>query len=133
MPLLRPFLFWLLLLLLAVLFGAARDFLLSPLLGDALARALGTIALCAVMFVLIRIYVARSNLHGTRRLLGLGLFWTVLTLAFEFGLGRAQGIPWAEMLADYDILAGRLWPLVPLTLLLGPLLARHSLRPPRGS
>ncbi len=133
MPLLRPLLFWLLLLLLAVLFGAARDFLFSPLLGDTLARALGTLALCAVMFVLIRIYVARSNLHGAGRLLALGLFWTVLTLAFEFGLGRAQGIPWAEMLADYDILAGRLWPLVPLTLLLGPLLARRSLRPPGES
>lgn len=130
MPL-RPFLLWPLLLLLAVVFGAVRDFLLSPLLGDSLARAVETLALCAVFFILIRRYVARACLSGANRLLGLGLFWTLLTLAFEFGFGRLRGLSWAEMLADYNLLAGRLWVLVPLTLLFGPLIAGRVSRTPR--
>jgi len=47
----------------------------------------------------------------------------VLTLLFEFGLGRALGRPMETLLADYNILRGRLWPLVLITELVGPWIA----------
>ena len=50
-------------------------------------------------------------------------FRNSLTVAFEFGLGYSRGLSWNEMLADYNILAGRLWLLVPVTLLASPALA----------
>lgn len=34
-----------------------------------------------------------------------------------------MGKSWAVLLADYDVLAGRIWTLVPVTLLVAPLVA----------
>ena len=44
----------------------------------------------------------------------------VLTLVFEFGMGTLSGASWETMLADYDILHGRLWPLIPVSALIAP-------------
>lgn len=44
-----------------------------------------------------------------------------MTLAFEFGFGHyIAGTPWSELVADYDLLQGRLWVLVPFTMMLAP-------------
>ncbi|HEY1023303.1 MAG TPA: hypothetical protein VGE06_13375 [Flavisolibacter sp.] len=45
----------------------------------------------------------------------------LLTLLFEFGFGRYQGIYWQTMLAEYNLLKGKLWVLVPACLLLTPI------------
>ena len=40
----------------------------------------------------------------------IGLSWVVVTLGFEFGFGRlVAGLTWSELLADYDVSAGRIW------------------------
>lgn len=58
-----------------------------------------------------------------------GLYWMVATVAFEFLFGRyVAGNSWERLLADYDLTAGRVWVLVPLTLLLAPRLALWRLR-----
>lgn len=116
------FLFWLGLLVVAIAFGAGREFLLTPRLGDTAARAVGTLALCAVDFALIRVFVGRMGIKEAGTLWGLGVFWVVLTLAFEFGFGRWRGMSWGELLADYNVLQGRLWVLVLVTLLVGAVL-----------
>jgi hypothetical protein len=42
-------------------------------------------------------------------------------VAFEFGFGHyVSGAPWTELLADYDVRAGRLWPLVLFTTIVAP-------------
>jgi succinate dehydrogenase/fumarate reductase cytochrome b subunit len=46
----------------------------------------------------------------------------LLTLLFEFSFGRYQGQSWNAMLAEYNLLKGKLWALVPLWILLAPLL-----------
>lgn len=43
-----------------------------------------------------------------------------LTLGFEFGAGRYAGKPWSVILADYDVMRGRLWVLVPIITFLAP-------------
>ena len=45
----------------------------------------------------------------------------MLTLAFEVGAGRLSGKPWSVVLADYDLLRGRIWVLVPIVTFLAPL------------
>jgi hypothetical protein len=77
-------------------------------------------------------FVRRLGNPGSAELLGVGLLWLVLTVAFEFLLGHyVSGATWETQLADYNLLRGRLWPLVLLTTLLAPWLwghvARHSL------
>ena len=51
----------------------------------------------------------------------IGAGWMLLTLLFEFGFGRYRGIGWQTMFAEYNLLEGKLWALVPVSLLLTPL------------
>ena len=41
---------------------------------------------------------------------------------FEFGLGRATGGSWSELLADYDVAHGRYWSFVLSSVFIAPLL-----------
>jgi hypothetical protein len=43
-----------------------------------------------------------------------------LTLTFEVAAGRLSGKPWSVILADYDVLRGRIWILVPIVTLFAP-------------
>lgn len=123
---LRASLLWLAFLAMAILAGTLRQFLLAPAMGDTPARAACTVLLCVLYFAAIRAFVMRLRIDGISTRLFLGLFWSGLTLAFEFGFGLARGLSWDVMLADYNMLEGRLWPLVPLTLLAAPLLSRRK-------
>lgn len=61
---------------------------------------------------------------------GVGILWLVLTLAFEFLAGHYLfGDSWAKLLAEYNVLQGRLWVTVPLTTLFAPVVTfamRHQ-------
>lgn len=120
--LLRALAVWLLLLVVAVGAGALREGLLVPRIGDAAAHVVGTVIVVALFLVAVGLsveWIVPSL--GTRALLGLGVGWTVLTITFEFAFGRlVMGHPWSALLRDYDVLAGRVWILVPLTTLLAP-------------
>ena len=51
--------------------------------------------------------------------------WAVLTVGFEFGLGRAvAGNSWEELLAAYDLSEGQLWPVVVASVAAGPEVTR---------
>lgn len=110
------------LLLLAVMFanGVVRVALLQPRLGEETARQAATLAGVALVAACSYFYVRRVATFGSRELLRVGTVWLALTLAFEFGFGRASGKGWDELFADYDLARGRLWPLVLLTTLLAP-------------
>jgi hypothetical protein len=100
--------------------GTLRVLVLQPRLGEPLARQVatgsGVIIVFAAAFLLVRGLEAPSG----PELLKVGLLWLVLTLSFEFGMGLVAGTSWDEMLADYDVRSGRLWPLVPLSALVAP-------------
>ena len=114
---------WLLQLLAAVSLGALRQFLFTPILGDTAARAAGSLALCAVIWAIAVRFVRRHPGPLSQRL-GVGLLWCALTLAFEFLAGHYLfGAPWLTLLADWDMAAGHLWPLVPAMCPLAPVLA----------
>ena len=116
---------WVGLAVLAITNGILREALLAPALGDGAAHVLSTLLLAAAVATVAALFVRRFAHEADRRtLLSIGGLWTVLTLAFEFGFGRyVVGKSWAVLLADYDVLAGRIWVLVPLTLLVAPLVA----------
>lgn len=120
--LLRALAVWLLLLVIAVGAGALREGLLVPRIGDAAAHVVGTVLVVALFVVAIGLsveWIVPSLATGS--LVRVGVGWTVLTVAFELALGRlVMGLPWNELLREYDVLAGRVWILVPLTTLLVP-------------
>ena len=50
-----------------------------------------------------------------------GILWLVLTLAFEFLAGHYLfEAPWEQLLADYNVVQGRIWILVPMATLVAP-------------
>jgi hypothetical protein len=52
----------------------------------------------------------------------IGMLWLALTLAFEFLVGHyVFRKPWTELIQDYDITRGRIWPLVLVMVLFAPL------------
>ena len=112
---------WLLLLGVMTANGAFRELVLRPRLGDSAAEVLS--ALLGVVWVLggSGLLVARHRDWEPVMLWRIGALWTVLTLAFELLFGHyGMGQPWRSLLADYNLADGRLWPLVLLSVLMGP-------------
>lgn len=101
--------------------GAFREAWLVSRLGEHQGRQISTFMLIALLAgyiaAVMRIWPAASSRHAA----AIGALWLVLTLAFEFMLGRfVSGLSWREMLAEYDLAGGRLWALVPLSVALAP-------------
>lgn len=104
---------WFLMLLVAMANGAAREFTygkhLDELAAHQLSCATGIILLGMVMRGFVRIHPPSSGQHA----IAIGLFWMALTIAFEFLFFHfVGGHSWSALLANYNLLAGRLWVLV---------------------
>jgi hypothetical protein len=113
---------WLAIAALAVVNGALREAVLIPLLGRSLGLVLSGVLLCALI---LWVTVLALPWLGARRsqLIGIGAAWLVLTLVFEFSLGRLQGKSWLMLLEAYTFKDGNVWPLVLLVTLAAPVLA----------
>jgi len=128
----RALVIWFALLLVAVANGAFREALLIPRFASQAGHVVSTLMLCAGILIVTYLAVPWIRPDSLRGTIAIGLAWLILTLAFEFGFGRARGKPWAELLADYDVLEGRIWVLVLVTTAVAPYLAARarSVRPP---
>lgn len=121
---------WPLFLVTAIMLGAIREKLIAPALGEPAAHVIGTLLFIAAMLAIMRGFVGRIQ-EDVRRfdLWSIGILWTVMTVGFEFGFFHfIAGVPWEKLLADYNLFAGRLWLLVLLTTLCGPVLIGRRLR-----
>lgn len=124
--LIRALLAWLVLLALAVVNGAAREAWLIPRIGASAGHAVSSLSLSALIFLLSWVAIGWINPVTAREAFLIGLVWLALTLAFEFLAGHyVFRTPWNELLADYDVLSGRIWVLVLLTTTLAPLLTAN--------
>ncbi|HXY38829.1 MAG TPA: hypothetical protein VEQ10_04120 [Vicinamibacteria bacterium] len=124
---------WVALLVIMFVNGTGRVLVLQPRFGEDPARRVASLIGVGLVTAFSYLYVRLSALRASRELLLVGVLWLGLTLSFEFGFGRASGRSWPELLADYDLARGRLWPLVLVATLLSPwawgmLLARNTVR-----
>lgn len=130
MPWLAATLMWLALCVVAVGAGALRVKLLTPRLGELRAHQAATLALIPVMFGLTCLWVRAAGLADSPSLPGVGRWWLLLTVAFEFGFGLlVMRLPLRRLLADYNLLRGRLWPVFLAALALSPPVAGRLLAP----
>jgi len=112
---------WLVMLLLAIINGAVRQAWLIPRLGANSGRLVSTIALSALIGVVTWFTIAWIRPRSSGDTYLVGVLWVALTLAFEFLAGHFLfGSPWSELLEDYHLLRGRIWPLVLLTMAVAP-------------
>ena len=113
---------WLMIIPLAVLNGALRDFALHPLLGWYALPASGVL-LCGMILLLAWLRVARFVRGGSRQLVLAGVVWAVLAVIFECLLGIALNRQWVDLAAAYDVSSGNLWLLVVVCVGCAPWLA----------
>lgn len=125
MPWFRAAAVWALLAILMIAQGWVREQWLVPRMGELAAHQASSLSACGIL-LLTAFWTLRwlGCLHAARRQLAVGALWLGLTVAFEFGFGHfVAGHSWARLLADYDLLAGRLWVLVLLTTFTAPRIA----------
>jgi hypothetical protein len=107
---LRYTLAWFLLLLGAVLNGAARDFLYKDAVGELRAHQLSTLTLIVLFGVIVWALSRIWKLESVSQAWTVGIIWLVITVAFEFLFFHyVGGKPWSELLQAYNIMAGRVW------------------------
>jgi hypothetical protein len=116
---------WLALPVMAVVNGLIRDTTYGRLLGYDLSHALSVAPLLVAIVVWAAFLAKRWPLPFISAAFRVGLVWLALTVVFELGLGSLQGFSLDAMLAEYDITRGKLWPLIPLSTLLAPVLVRE--------
>jgi hypothetical protein len=119
----RYLLAWLPMVATAIANGALRDLWygkrMSELSAHQLSTAVGFLLLGVYMWMVVRLWPPASVEHAW----AVGALWFVLTLAFEFLFGRyVLRKSWQHLFHDYNLLAGRVWVLIPLWVAVAPYL-----------
>ena len=104
--------------------GILRGILLEPYVGDLRARQIGVFS-GSIIFFCIALACARwVGASRTSQLLGVGVLWLLLTVAFEVFFGRfVLGYSWKRVASDYNIPEGGLLPLGLAALAASPYIA----------
>lgn len=128
-PLLHVIGMWLLFVVLAILNGTLRVYVIIPAAGDYVGHVISSIILSAVIFAGTYFFVKKKNLAATNFLLSIGILWLLMTIAFEFVFGHyVMNHPWEKLLADYNFFKGRVWILVLLATLFSPILSGRIIK-----
>ena len=112
---------WLLLFVVMFVNGALRVLVLQPRLGEDHARQAASLSGVALVLLVSWLFVQLSPEARLAQLWWVGVAWLVATVAFEFLFGRfVSGLSWQALLADYNVLRGRFWSLILISVCLGP-------------
>jgi len=126
---LKSFGIWLILAVSAIVVATFRVGVLLPQFGEQTAHQLGTILYLIVQFIIIYLFIRKIRIKDVKTLLGIGFFWLVITIIFEFIFGHfVMGNSWQKLLADYNLLNGRLWVLVLINNLAAPLISGNIIK-----
>jgi len=104
---------WFGLMVIAIINGSIRHYLIEPKISELRAHQISCITAIFLFglftYLVSRYYPIQSNAQAWT----IGLLWLIMTILFEFGFGHyVMKHPWSRLLADYNILKGRLWVLV---------------------
>lgn len=107
MVLIRAFLVWLVIIAAETVHGILRGVLLVPIVGDLPARQIGVLIGSLLIFAVAYLFIRWMAVRTRLQFLAVGLLWVVLTVLFEFGLGRlVMGLPWERLTEDYHVTRG---------------------------
>jgi hypothetical protein len=99
--------------------GTVRVKVFAPLWGDVWAGAASAASGIALIQLIARQAMRFPALPRQR--IQIAALWLLLTLTFEFTFGHYVGRKsWSELLANYDLAQGRLWPIVLASLVAAP-------------
>ncbi|QIT55292.1 hypothetical protein HC341_08795 [Aquisalimonas sp. 2447] len=107
--------------ILAAVNGVVRDTLLEPALGPTLALTLSGLMLSVLVLLVTYGGSPWYKSRSTPFLVGIGVYWLVLTILFESGLGLlVSGQTWEQVLRQYTFAEGNLWVLVLTVITVAP-------------
>lgn len=119
---LRSLVVWCAFGILAVINGGFREAVLTPRLGEHESHVIGTLTLCTAILIVTWLTIAWMRPAKSTEALLIGGVWVLMTVAFEFLVGHyIFRTSWARLLSDYDVLGGRVWLLVLVTVAFAPL------------
>jgi hypothetical protein len=112
---------WIPMVFIAIANGAIRQLGYGKYLSELSAHQISCLTGIILFFLYTWALALRWPLESSRQTFAVGFLWLGLTIAFEFLFGHyAAGLPWSKLLHDYNLLAGRLWPLVLIAVTLLP-------------
>ena len=90
--------------------GVLREFTYGRVTSELLAHQLSTIFLMLFTGVFVWWLNRHWPIASLRQAWIIGFAWVLLTIMFEFGFGHyIVGHSWIQLIADYNVLEGRLW------------------------
>lgn len=103
---------WMLLAVVAIINGIIRVSTYGQIMPELAAHQLSTLTAVVASAVVIWLANRRWPITTATEAWSIGLCWLLMTMAFEFGFGHyVAGHAWERLLADYNLLRGRVWPL----------------------
>lgn len=114
---------WFVMLIVSIINGGVRDLVYGKHMPELRAHQLSTVSSIVLLGIVMWLFTSRYPSASARQALMLGSLWSGLTLAFEFLFFHFVGKhSWSELLANYDVLHGRVWIFVVIWLFVAPYL-----------
>lgn len=105
----KHFVLWLPMIIIAFANATLREIVFVKYFSEFRAHQLSTLTLIILCSVYIWFVFPVLNIHNSKLAFAIGIVWVLLTVAFEFSLGRLTNKSWEYLFSDYNIFAGRLW------------------------
>ena len=105
------FLLWLPMIVIAFANAALRERVIIKQYPDIRAQQLSTLMLIILISVYVWFIFPLLKIESGREAFLTGFVWAILTILFEFILGRILNRSWTSLFEQYNILSGRIWPL----------------------
>jgi hypothetical protein len=103
---------WLLLAMVAIANGIIRQSTYGKSVSALAAHQISTITAILASGIVVWLVNRFWPIESAGQAFTIGLLWLLMTIAFEFGFGHyVAGHSWDHLLADYNILQGRVWSL----------------------
>lgn len=118
----KHFLLWLPMIAIAFANATLRELVFTKRFSEILSHQLSTLTLILFCAVYVRMVFVQLDIGSAKQALMIGFVWMMMTVIFEFTLGRLTNKSWEYLLQNYNILTGHIWPVFLLALFLLPYL-----------
>lgn len=118
----------------AIANGAIRQGWYAQHLGELAAHQVSTLTAMLLLGGYIWLIARRWPPESGTQAILVGLLWLAMTVTFELLFGRyVVGHPWTKLLQDYNLVAGRIWPVLLAWVTAAPYLFYRLAHRTRGS
>jgi len=112
---------WIPMVFIAIMNATIRQLWYSRFMSELRAHQVSTVTGIAFFGLYTWLLGLKWKIQSERQALAIGFIWLVLTITFEFIFGHyVMGNPWSRLLHDYNLLEGRVWSLVLISIVILP-------------